>query len=281
MLPFYDRTESRYPIVDNIAEEGVGAKFVAAASGVDQPEPRRRCCGCCSRRPRGSSSAWISTMATCRRRHGISRSIRGDLAAFVSGSLPADDPLLPLVKKISPATCGRRWCDVERSADRRRLRLSCGHSTRAAAHGTCADATGRRRAADRRVPAPARHGGSGVRVLLALARSAGGAAHHAPPGLDVIVFGHTHLLDRPFRPFGEDGPVVVTSGAWQRTIHPNDITKLDAPLESLPRVLLVRADSTRRRHAHRRVALVAAERAAAVDDRERWLLMRRPPIDTD
>jgi hypothetical protein len=50
----------------------------------------------------------------------------------------------------------------------------------------------------------------------------------------VIVFGHTHLLDRPFRPFGGDGPVVVTSGAWQRTIHPLAITQLDAPLESLP-----------------------------------------------
>jgi hypothetical protein len=28
--------------------------------------------------------------------------------------------------------------------------------------------------------------------------------------------------------------VVVTSGAWQRTIHPLDIARLDAPLESLP-----------------------------------------------
>jgi hypothetical protein len=53
------------------------------------------------------------------------------------------------------------------------------------------------------------------------------------PGLEVIVFGHTHLLDRPFRPLRDDGPVVVTSGAWQRTIHPVDLTQLDAPLESL------------------------------------------------
>ena len=60
-------------------------------------------------------------------------------------------------------------------------------------------------------------------------------AQHIPPrpGLEVIVFGHTHLLDRPFRPSGDAGPVVVTSGAWQRTIHPNDITRLDTPLESL------------------------------------------------
>ena len=55
-----------------------------------------------------------------------------------------------------------------------------------------------------------------------------------PQGLDAIVFGHTHLLDRPYRPFGDGGPVVVTSGAWQRTIHPNDIKQIDAPLESLP-----------------------------------------------
>ena len=55
-----------------------------------------------------------------------------------------------------------------------------------------------------------------------------------PQGLEVIVFGHTHLLDRAYRPFGEDGPLVVTSGAWQRTIHPNDLKQIDAPLESLP-----------------------------------------------
>ena len=53
-------------------------------------------------------------------------------------------------------------------------------------------------------------------------------------GLDVIVFGHTHLLDRPFRPFGGDGPMVATSGAWQRTVHPLEVIQLDAPLESLP-----------------------------------------------
>jgi hypothetical protein len=52
--------------------------------------------------------------------------------------------------------------------------------------------------------------------------------------LDVIVLGHTHLLDRPFRPLGDEGVAVVTSGAWQRTIHPNDLKALDAPLESLP-----------------------------------------------
>jgi hypothetical protein len=51
---------------------------------------------------------------------------------------------------------------------------------------------------------------------------------------DVIVFGHTHLLDRAFRPFGADSPVVVTSGAWQRTVHPLQIKQLDAPPESLP-----------------------------------------------
>lgn len=30
------------------------------------------------------------------------------------------------------------------------------------------------------------------------------------------------------------GVVVVTSGAWQRTIHPNNLEAIDAPLESLP-----------------------------------------------
>ena len=39
LLPFYDRVEARYPIVDNIAEEGVGAKFVAAADSAAVQDP--------------------------------------------------------------------------------------------------------------------------------------------------------------------------------------------------------------------------------------------------
>ena len=72
ILPLYDRTEVRYPIVDNIAEEGVGAKLVAAAGGVDQSEigPLLRLL---LTKTTWQRFEWISTTAKSRRRHGISR----------------------------------------------------------------------------------------------------------------------------------------------------------------------------------------------------------------
>jgi UDP-2,3-diacylglucosamine pyrophosphatase LpxH len=233
LLPFYDRVEPQFPIVDNVAEEGVGVKFVAAAMA----EPP-------------ANAAWLLRLLLTRTTWQQFRmdlddgdvqapewdlaKIRGDLAAFVSASLPSDDPFAANLKKLSALELGEAGaaltneqivavCDYRaaiRRARRRMERVLTQLSGVGAPMAECprtADTVGSAfeyywRSRDRQVRD---HIGD-------------------PKGLDAIVFGHTHLLDRPYRPFGEDGPVVVTSGAWQRTIHPNDLKQIDAPLESLP-----------------------------------------------
>jgi UDP-2,3-diacylglucosamine pyrophosphatase LpxH len=233
VLPLYDRTEVRYPIVDNIAEEGAGAKWVAAAGGVDQSEI-------------GPLLRLLLTKTTWQQFRmdlddgevqapawDLAR-IRGDLAAFVSASLPSDDPFLAGVKTIPPpiaTAVGAELsaaqivavCDYRAAIRRARRRMERVLTQLA---GVGPPTTECPRLPDTVGPAFEYYWRSrDQQVAQHVTRRA---------GLEVIVFGHTHLLDRPFRPFGGDGPMVVTSGAWQRTIHPLEITQLDAPLESLP-----------------------------------------------
>lgn len=232
IVPFYDRVEARYPIVDNIAEEGVGAKFVAATLG----EP-----------PDGAAELLrlLLTKTTWQQfrmdlddgevqapEWDLTR-IRADLAAFVSTSLTADDPFAATTKKLTLSDLGNigaaftdqqivAVCDYRAAIRRARRRMERVLTQLA---GVGPPITECPRVADTVGPAFEYYWRSRDRQV----RDHIGKPH----GLDTIVFGHTHLLDRPYRPFGEDGPVVVTSGAWQRTIHPNDIKQIDAPLESL------------------------------------------------
>ncbi len=232
VLRFYDRTEARYPIVDNIAEEGAGAKFVAAAGGVDQSEV-------------GPLLRLLLTKTTWQQfRMDLAAGdvqapvwdlarIRRDLAALASGSLPSDDPFTAVASKMTPgsaATVGATMndqqiiaiCDYRAAIRRARRRMERVLTQLAGVGPPIAECP---RMPDTVGPAYEYYWRSrDQQAAQYIARR---------PGLDVIVFGHTHLLDRPFRPLGNDGPVVVTSGAWQRTIHPVDLTELDAPLESL------------------------------------------------
>lgn len=234
ILPLYNRTEPRYPLVDNVAEEGVGAKFVAAALGEAPSEgvvPLLR---------------FLLTKTTWQQfRMDLDDGqvqaptwdlpkIRSDMAAFLTGSLPSDDPLMPLVKSTRPSDLQAAAsalsdqqivviCDYRAAVRRARRRMErtltqlSGVGPPPAECPRVADTVGSAfeyywRSRDEQV------------------------THHLErkERADVIVFGHTHLLDRAFRPFGADGPVVVTSGAWQRTVHPLQIKQLDAPPESLP-----------------------------------------------
>ena len=232
VVPFYDRTEARYPIVDNIAEEGVGAKFVAAAIGGDLPDAAPLL------RLLLTKTTWqqfrmdLDDGEVQAPAWDLAR-IRGDLAAFVAGSLPADDPMAPLVKQMTPAVTAAvgatlsdsqivATCDYRAAIRRARRRMERVLTQLAGVGPPMAECP---RLPDTVGPAFEYYWRSrDQQVAQHLTRR---------NGLEVIVFGHTHLLDRPFRPFGEDGPVVVTSGAWQRTVHPNDLEQLDAPLESL------------------------------------------------
>jgi len=265
VLPFYDRTEARFPIVDNIAEEGVGAKFVAAATGVDQPETAL------------ALLRFLLTKTTWQQFRmdlddgevqapawDLAR-IRGDLATFISSSLPSDDPFMAVVKKLAPATAAAvgamfsdeqmvAVCDYRAAIRRARRRMERVLTQLAGVGPPIAECP---RLPETVGPAFEYYWRSrDQQVAQYITRR---------PGLEVIVFGHTHLLDRPFRPFGEDGPVVVTSGAWQRTVHPNDLEQLDAPLESLaPCYGLVRipAGATR----------TTESRSWRINDQQQWAM---------
>jgi len=232
VVPFYDRTEARYPIGDNIAEEGAGAKFVAAAAGAEAAEvaPLLRLLL--------TKTTWqqfrmdLDDGEVQAPAWDLAR-IRGDLAAFVSGSLPSDDPFTGLVKKMTPESAAAvgatlsdsqivATCDYRAAIRRARRRMERVLTQLAGVGPPIAECP---RLPDTVGPAFEYYWRSRDQQV----------AQHIPsrPGLDVIVFGHTHLLDRPFRPFGDEGPVVATSGAWQRTVHPLDLKQTDAPLESL------------------------------------------------
>jgi UDP-2,3-diacylglucosamine pyrophosphatase LpxH len=234
VLPFYDRIEAKYPIVDNIAEEGAGVKFVAAAmtgEAVADAAPLLRLLL--------TKTTWqqfrmdLDDGDVQAPGWDLAR-IRKDLPAFVVSSLPADDPFMPIAKQLSPAAAGDigaqltdqqivAVCDYRAAVRRARRRMERVLTQLAGVGPPIAECP---RVPDTVGPAFEYYWRSRDTQVKG----------HLPEGgtLDAIVFGHTHLLDRPFRPWGGEGPVVVTSGAWQRTIHPNDLEAVAAPLESLP-----------------------------------------------
>jgi UDP-2,3-diacylglucosamine pyrophosphatase LpxH len=233
VVPIYDRTESRYPIIDNIAEEGVGAKFVVAAIGGDLLNAAAPLLKLLLTKTTWQQFRMDLDDGEVKAPEWDLARIRGDLAAFVAGSLPADDPFAPLVKQVSPDTAAAvaatfsdaqivATCDYRAAIRRARRRMERVLTQLAGVGPPIAECP--------RTPATV---GPAFEYYWRTRDQQVTQHIIAPDGLDVIVFGHSHLLDRPFRPFGDDGPVVVTSGAWQRTVHPNDIKQLDAPLESL------------------------------------------------
>ena len=233
LLPFYDRVEVRFPIVDNIAEEGVGAKFVAAADpgAVEEPAAMLRLFL--------TKTTWQQFRMDLDDGEVLApewdlTKIRADLAAFVSTSLTADDPFAATAQTLTPSALA----DIGTALTDHQIVAVCDYRA----------AIRRSRRRMERVLTQLAGVGPPVAECPRVAETVGSAFEYywrsrdrqvrdhigKPQGLDVIVFGHTHLLDRSYRPFGDDGPVVVTSGAWQRTIHPNDLKQIDAPLESLP-----------------------------------------------
>ncbi len=230
--PFYDRTEAQYPIVDNIAEAGVGAKFVAAVDPtvVDDPAGVLRLLL--------TKTTWqqfrmdLDDGEVQAPEWDLAR-IRRNLPSFMSDSLPRDDPFAPVVKQATAASLLAAAetvsdlqiiaiCDYRAAIRRARRRMERVLTQLAGIGPPIAECP--------RLPSTI---GPAFEYYWR-SRDRQVTQHVTRQGLDVIVFGHTHLMDRPFRPAGDDGPVVVTSGAWQRTILPVDLKQIDAPLESLP-----------------------------------------------
>ena len=265
MVPFYDRMEARYPVVDNVAEEGVGAKVVAAADPAAVQDPAALLRVLLTKMTWQQFRMDLDDGEVQPPAWDLSR-IRADLGAFMAASLPSDDPFAPVLKTIGPerlAAAGSRLSDQDivaicdyraaiRRARRRMERVLTQFSGVGAPMPECP-----------RTPETA---GSAFEYYWR-SRDRQVRDHiTTPQGLEVIVFGHTHLLDRPYRPFGDDGPVVVTSGAWQRTIHPNDVKQIDAPLDSLPACysfVQIAAETGRR---------MPQPRSWRLNDRQQWAM---------
>jgi UDP-2,3-diacylglucosamine pyrophosphatase LpxH len=233
LLPFYDRVEARYPIVDNVAEEGVGAKFVAAANAAAVQDPPAMLRFFLTKTTWQQFRMDLDDGEVKAPKRDLQK-IRADLPAFVSTSLPGDDPFAANVKTLSASELG----EVGAALTDQQIVAVCDYRA----------AIRRARRRMERVLTQLSGVGAPMPECPRTPDTVGSAfeyywrsrdhqiVQHIPfaKELDLIVLGHTHLLDRAFRPLGEDGPAVVTSGAWQRTIHPNDLKAIDAPLESLP-----------------------------------------------
>ena len=233
LVPFYDRVEARFPIVDNLAEEGIGAKFVAGADPATVENPAAML------RLLLTKTTWQQFRmdlddGEVQAPEWDLKKIRADRSAFVSTSLPDDDPFAANIKRLSASDLR----EIGAALTDQQIVAVCDYRA----------AIRRARRRMERVLTQLSGVGSPQSECPRMPDTVGSAFEYywrsrdrqvrdhisAPQGVDVVVFGHTHLLDRPYRPFSEDGPVVVTSGAWQRTIHPNDLKQIDAPLESLP-----------------------------------------------
>ena len=232
ILPFYNRAELKYPIVDNVAEAGVGAKFAAAADAAP-PDPAALLRFLLSKTTWQQFRMDLDDGEVQAPRWDLSR-IRADLGAFMAASLPSDDPFAATVKTIPPANLAETAarlsdheivaiCDYRAAIRRARRRMERVLTQLSGVGAPMAECPRTPETVGSAFEYYWRSRDQQIRDYIPRAGE-----------LDLIVLGHTHLLDRAFRPLGEAGPAVVTSGAWQRTIHPNDLKSIEAPLESLP-----------------------------------------------
>jgi hypothetical protein len=269
--PLYDRTEPRYPIVDNVAEEGVGAKYVVAAEGVAPPEGIPALL-----RYFLTKTAWQQFRmdlddGDVKAPAWDIAMIRRDAGGFLAASLPADDPFAPFVAKAAAARqLGELTPDLSdaeivavcdyRAAIRRARRRMERVLTQLAGIGPPITECPRLpetigpafeyywRSRDLRL---ARHIEATIDLLARERR--------ATRPFEVFVYGHTHLTDRPFRPAGDGGPLVASSGAWQRTIYPVQLEQLAKERAvSLPELLgTLRPESLNPCYSFLRIALSA------------------------
>ncbi|MGQ0732220.1 MAG: hypothetical protein ACT4QD_01040 [Acidobacteriota bacterium] len=241
--PVFDRTEPRYPIVDNVAELGAGAKYAIAADEGDPPEGVPALLRYFLTKTTWQQFRMDLDDGEVQAPEWDLAAIRRDPGAFLASSLPADDPFAPKVAKAAAAGELRALdpgvtdativaiCDYRAAIRRARRRMERVLTQLAGVGAPMLECP---RTSDT-VGSAFEHywrsrnesfGWHIDAVREQLARASPGLVSRAIQPFDVFVYGHTHLADRPFRPRGEAGPLVVTSGAWQRTITPVQLEQL-------------------------------------------------------
>ena len=236
----YDRHESAYPILDNVAEEGGGVKYLASAD------------------PTAITGAQLGPLLKFfLSRHAWQQfrpELDGgdvepplwDLAAirkagktFLFESLPADDRLRERVERavkedgfavgldeLSDAQIVA-VCDYRAAVRRSRRRLERSFTQLISAGPPGAECP---RLPDTRGPEFEyflRSRDAETTAHLAAVRATLAKDGRQTDNLKVVVFGHRHLPDEGFVPVkGAAAPLVLNAGAWQRTVTPfqlNDV----------------------------------------------------------
>jgi UDP-2,3-diacylglucosamine pyrophosphatase LpxH len=230
---FYNSQEERYPILDNLAEEGIGMKYGLAAEGLADageaaPELLRY---------------FLFKMAWQQFRMDLDEGEVGpptwDLArvratgpVFLVESLPDDDLFKPLAKKAlldgrlgsSMAELGDQEivaiCDYRAAVRRARRRLE---RILTQLPGEGPPVTECPRTPETTGPSFEYYWRSRDAVF---GRHVEGLEKRLEP-IAVFVHAHTHLADRGFSPNRQaDRPLVINAGAWQRTITPVQMEQL-------------------------------------------------------
>lgn len=230
---FYNQYEAKYPIIDNVSEESVGIRYAREVEGWLGTV---RAAGRFVLFYVDKLSLWQRAGAL-----GSQASTEWDIAAvksagdrFLAESVPSDDPLGRAVRQPG--------VDLSAGADEfseDELRAIC--DARAQLHAYqlnngVSEPTIR--------PCPVKNGTLGALAQAALRRTRETilreyltqryaelrktAALSQP--FKVFIHGHTHLADGGFRPMAAShpdwNPIVVNTGAWQRTATPPQLQEL-------------------------------------------------------
>jgi Calcineurin-like phosphoesterase len=273
--PFDDRAEPKYPSVDNVAERGGGAKYVLAAEGPSPADSIPRLLRYLLTKTTWQQFRMDLDDGEVQAPVWDIAAIRRDASGFLASSLPADDPVAPLVAKAAeagqlgaiagelPDAAIVAICDYRAAVRRARRRMERVLTQLAGVGPPVAECP--------RTPGTigpefedywrSRNAIFSEHIAATLGRLR--REQPAAPPFEAFVYGHTHLADRPFRPLGEAGPIVATSGAWQRTIHPVQLEALARERGVPPSTLLgtLQPEDLQPCYAFVRVAASASPRA--------------------
>jgi UDP-2,3-diacylglucosamine pyrophosphatase LpxH len=229
----YDELEPRYPIIDNVAQEGAGLKYVVADASAVPPDRIDALLTFFLARPVWQQFRLELDGGDVQPPVWDLDAVRQQGARFLVESLLPDDRLRPRVERAAKE--GRLAVDLARLTDqelravcdyraalrraRRRLERSM---TQASTTGPPPTECPRTRATrgsafdDFWSSRDAVFEGRVEQVNAALARDG-----RATRPVRVLVHGHSHLPAPAFVPVrGASWPIVLNSGAWQRTVTP-------------------------------------------------------------
>lgn len=233
---FYNSHEARYPIVDNVAEEGLGVKYVLAADGASFSAEADRQVSQLLR-------YFVFKMAWQQFRMDLDggdveppmwdlAKIRAQGPSFLVDSLPNDDLFKPVAMRglngLGSAMTGLTdeaivaVCDYRAAVRRARRRMERILTQLSGVGPPVAECP---RTPETRGPAFEYYWRSRDAMFRRHMVAAQKAMRTGGP-IAVFVHGHTHLADRGFSLGTGDGPIIINAGAWQRTITPVQLDQM-------------------------------------------------------